>query len=419
VIQPIRGRIPQIGYFLRGATRFALPRTINALARLVMGILFGSRAGSVTGMQEAVGDAPSANAMRDTLRSKKTQACLARILDWKARQIIRKALRKPVNRRGPIVLAIDSTFKSTLSRLAYHVFHPGKGGRVGNYIFVFGLLIFPDGRQLPLRPRQKLRGKKAPSQVDLAAELVRHLAPSLRGLPVIVTADAMFFSKTLLRPIQAAGFHYVIACKGNTVLARGGPNLESLRWTIRLRGSSVTLPAKRGERQKRYSVALRRLTLRTGGTQAVVFSRPHRRRGARVKFLVSDLLDATAAQIVRLYGLRWQIELFFRDVKSYLGLSTFRVTAGSAPCNVAMLVTLGHQFLHWRGDGVERPRSTLACLRELSAEVTADDLAVLERAFETRHRRKKIREHFRPPRRPKAHASKRPHRGETRGRTAS
>jgi len=405
VIQPVRGKNPHLGYFLRGASRFARPRTVNAIARFAMGILFAAYDRTIVGIQEAIADSPTASAMRQFVRSKKLVAKLAKILRWKTVQNLRKALRSPKNRAGTILFAIDSTFKSTLSRLARHLFHPGKGNRVGNHIFVYGLVVFPDGRRLPLRPRQKKKGKRAPTQVDLAVELVRELALTLRGRPVVVVADAFFFAKKLLRAIKAAGFHYVIACQGNTVLA-DGPNLESLLRKIRLTCSCVTLPSRKGERQKRFSAALRHLDLRCGGTQAVVFSRPYKKRGARVKFLVSDLLEASAAQIVRLYALRWQVELFFREVKMYLGLDQYRLSAEDAPENFAMLVTLAYQFLHWHGKHTEHAETTLARIKELAYALAADNIAVIERAAITRHKRKKIREHFHLENDAKAHVSR-------------
>jgi hypothetical protein len=413
MIQALRGRNKQIGYFFRGALQFARQRTINAIARFVTGIIFCAYERSAAGIGRAIVDSPTITALRDFLRSKLLTPKLAKILDWKTCQNIRKALRNPRNRLGSIAVAVDSTFKGTLSRLAHHLFRPGKGDRIGNHIFVFAVLVFPDGTRLPLRPRQKKAGKHAPSQVDLAAEIVRSLAESLSGYSVVVVADAFFFSKKILKAVHASRFHYVIAAKGNTVRTDKS-NLESLLRNIRLTGSCVTLPFSRGERQKRFSVAMRHFDLRCGGTQAVVFSRPFNKRGALVKFLVSDLLDATAAEIVRLYALRWQVELFFREAKMYLGLDQYRTSGEHAPENFAMLVTLAYQFLHWREAASGGSMTTLARIRELADEIAADNILTIERAAITRHRRKKIRAHFHLDHQQKAHESrqaKKPSRG--------
>ena len=405
MIQPVRGANPQLGYFFRGASRVVQPRTLRGIGRFMLGLLFAAFDRTVAGIRDAVADAPSAAALREFLCSKALKPKLARLLDWKTRQLLRKALRCPKNRRGSIIFAIDSTFKGTLSRLARHVFSLGKGDRVGNHIFVWGILVFPDGRRLPLRPRLKRSGRRSATQVDLAAELVRDLATSLRGRPVVVVADSFFFSRKLLKAIRAAKFHYVLACKGNTVLSNGA-DLESLRRNVRLTDACVTLPAARGERSKTFSAARRVLTLRCGGTQAVVFSRLANKPRTAVKFLVSDLLEASAGELVRLYALRWQVEVFFREAKMYLGLDQYRVTGDAAPENFALLVALAYQFLHWRTDGTGRLVGTLTQLKAFAAEVAADNVAAIERGALTRHGRKKLHEHLRRHRRPSAQKSR-------------
>jgi hypothetical protein len=394
MVQPVRGKNQHIGYFLRGATHFARARTIGAIARFIMGIICASYDRSVAGIREAIADSPTASAMRQFLHSKELAAQLARILDWKTRQHIRKALRRSANRRGRIVLCIDSTFKGTLSALARNLFFPGPGKakRTGNHIFVCGLLVFPDGRMLPLRPLQR-KMKNAQTQVDLAQELVRILAPMLQGYEVVVVADSFFFAKKLIKTITRSGFHYVIACQGNTVVSDGW-NFKSHVEDVRFQGLDVTLLSVRGERKKKFSVALEHLVLRTGGRQAVVFSRRHKKPGAEVKFLASDLLDATAVQIASLYAVRWQIELFFREAKMYLGLDQYRVGGEHGPENFAMLVTLAYQFLHWHGQGLGPRRTTLTCIKDLMHAIAADNILTIERAALTRHKRKQIREHY-------------------------
>ena len=389
MFQLVQGRNQGLGYFLRGASAFAPERSVRALMRFVMGLMFTTYERTVTGIQHALADAPSPTAMRAFVRSRPLASKLTRIVDWKTGQNVRKAVRLSRFSRGPIIFAIDSTFKGTLSRRAHDLFRPGKGKRVGQHIFVCGLLLFPDGRRLPLRLRQKRRGKGQPTQVDLAVDLIAQAAGHLKGLDVVVVADAFFFAKKVLRAVKAAGFHYVIACKGNTVL-RDGANLQTLSKGIRLHGQCVTLPSSKGERSKKYSVARRQYALRCGGTQTVVFSRLYRKRRARLKFLVSDLQDAKTAEIVRLYARRWDIELFFRDAKLYLGLDDYRLTGKWAPSNIAMVMVLTYQFLHWQGTTCGPPSSTLTRIRELGDEVAAENVAAIVRAYVTRHGPRRI-----------------------------
>ncbi len=420
MIQAIQGRNRWLGYFLRGATRFARRRTVDAIARFVTGILCAAYDRSVAAIQQAVADAATPSAMRQFLHRKELTPRLACLVDWKTGQCIRKALRAPKNRRGSIIFAIDSTCKSTLSQRARHVFRIGrwKQSAAANHIFVCGLLLFPDGRRLPVRPRQKKRGRRAATQIDLAVALVRQLTPWLRGRSVVVVADGFFFSNKLVRALQASPFHYVVACQDNTILT-DGTHVRELRARTRLHRSCATLPGSRGERSQTFSAALRHVCLRCGGYQALVFSRRYRKRGAKVKYLVSDLVDAPVEQIVRLYALRWQVEVYFRDAKMFLGFDQYRVTGPHAPENFVLLVTLAYQFLHWRAGAAARRAGTLVRLRDFMDEVTLDNVQALERAVLTRHRRRAIREHFGFTHRPKAHDSCPPHKASSKLRAVS
>jgi hypothetical protein len=176
MVQPVRGGIPQLGCFFRGASQVVQPRTLRGIGRFLLGLLFAAFDRTVAGICDAVADAPTAAALREFLRSKALTPKLARLLDWKTRQLIRKAFRSPRNRRGPIILAMDSTIKGALPRLARHLFFVGKGDRVGNHIFAWGLLVLPNGRRLPLCPRLKRTGRRSATQVDLAARSVREVA---------------------------------------------------------------------------------------------------------------------------------------------------------------------------------------------------------------------------------------------------
>jgi len=78
---------------------------------------------------------------------------------------------------------------------------------------------------------------------------------------------------------------------------------------------------------------------------------------------------------LRPYARRWEIELFFRDAKAYLGLDDYRVTGEWAPSNIAMLVVLTYELLHWQGTTCDPPSSTLTRSRALGDEIDADNVA--------------------------------------------
>lgn len=395
--QPVRSQSRSLGYFLRGATNFAQRRTVHAIARFITGILTAAYDKSVAAIQQAVVGAPTPSAMRQFLRSADLTPKLRALIDWKTGHAIRKALCSKRNRRGPIVFVVDSTCKSSLGRWLKHAFKIGRWakGQARNHIYVCGLLLFPDGRCLPVRPRQKKKGRGAATQVDLAGELVRQLTVWLCHHEVIVLADGFFFSRKFLNVLRASPFHYVLASQDNTVL-RDGRSLKTLFQKVRLQRSCATLPGSWGARSQTFSAARLDVDLKCGGPQVAVFSRLYRKRRAKGKYLVSDLSDSPLEHLVGLYSLRWQVEVYFRDVKMFLGFDQYRVRGEHGPENFVLLVTLAYQFLHWRGDAADACCGTLVRLRRFQRLLDAENIRVIERAVLTRHARKRLREHFAP-----------------------
>jgi len=333
--------------------------------------------------------------MRQFLCSAEVTPKLEALLDWKTGHAIRRALRARRNRRGPIVFTIDSTYKSSLGKWLRNAFKIGRWekGQSRNHIYVCGVLQFPDGRCLPIRLRQKKRGRGAATQIDLACELVRQLTVWLRQYEVIVLADGFFFSRKLVKALKASSFHYVLACQGNTVL-KDGRSLKTLFENVRLHRSCATLPGSWGKRLKTFSAARRDVDLKCGGNPVAVLSRLYRKQRAKAKYPISDLSDAPLEQLVGLYSLRWKIEVYFRDVKMFLGFDQYRVTGPHGPENFVHLVTLAYQFLHWREGASADSRGTLVRLRRLQLILDADNIRVIERAVLTRHGRTRLREHF-------------------------
>jgi len=72
------------------------------------------------------------------------------------------------------------------------------------------------------------------------------------------------------------------------------------------------------------------------------------------KVLVTNDRKRTAAAVVELYALRWQIELFFKELKSTLGLHRYRfrrfrkVEAWVRACLVAFVYLEWHRARQWR-----------------------------------------------------------------------
>lgn len=87
-------------------------------------------------------------------------------------------------------------------------------------------------------------------------------------------------------------------------------------------------------------------------------------RGKRVdvqKVLMTNDLSLSAAQMVELYDLRWQIELFFKELKSTLGLHQYRFRRFEKVERWVELCLITFLYLEWyRAEKLKR--------RDLSAK---------------------------------------------------
>jgi hypothetical protein len=232
-----------------------------------------------------------------------------------------------------------------------------------NQVFVFGILISPQtGTRIPLvrpyytkeycemRQAKAKPGKPAPvfaTQADIAAAMIRGVrVPS--GCRVLVLGDTAFEAKQIRAACKTRGFDWIVPANPERVLA-GKKDRKRLtafckdfkaetmtrielcpglgRWWRHQRGSKAK--AWRGKYARRYWTRTETLAVHNVGTVQVVFSttkEPQTGQSVEVqKILLSNLTHWDAERIVDAYSARWQIELFFKEMKSELGMDNYRV----------------------------------------------------------------------------------------------
>lgn len=307
---------------------------------------------------------------------------------------------------GTWVFALDQTHHTTYGRHAQNTFSRGnKGARARRsarkqkkahrhscHCFVFGLLISPQtGTRLPcVRSyhtrdycRRRAAGRPAPAfrtQADLGAELVRDLRVP-PGCPVLVLGDTAFEAKQARAACRARGFDWITPANPERVLAgrkgrqrprahRTHLSTESATpislspgltdWWRHQRGSRGK--AWKGKYARRYWARAEALAVHNAGTAGVVFSttqEPRPGRPAEVqKVLLTNRDDWGAARGVAACAVRWQVELFFKELKSDLGLSRYRVRDFKEVEGWVQVCCLAFVYLEWyrlrRRQGAER-----------------------------------------------------------------
>ena len=217
-----------------------------------------------------------------------------------------------------------------------------------------GLLLTPSGTRIPYylpyhtRPYCQAKGLAYRTQADLGAALIGQLRIPA-GARVVVVGDTAYESQQARSACEARGFTWIMPANTERVLAgdKPRPKLWSLvkhlpgdRYVqIKLASQKSLLAAQRRLARcrrglKKYTptfyVHQERRCIHSVGEVQVVFSTKSKPRDDRpvprnqVKILLTNDLGLSAEQIVALYALRWQIELFFKELKSFLGLHHYR-----------------------------------------------------------------------------------------------
>jgi hypothetical protein len=231
------------------------------------------------------------------------------------------------------------------------------------HCFVFGLLISPvTGTRIPLvRPyytegycrqmaAQASKARPAPvyrTQTDIAAEMIGWVRVPA-GCRVLVLGDTAFEAEQIRASCARRRFDWIAPANPERVLAGKKPRrplrdvckglkAETMTrielcpgltgWWRHQRGSLNK--AWRGKYGRLYWAHAETLDVHNVGQVRVVFSttkQPQTGQAVAVqKTLLTSLLDWDARQVVAAYSVRWQIEIFFKEMKSGLGLSSYRV----------------------------------------------------------------------------------------------
>jgi hypothetical protein len=294
------------------------------------------------------------------------------------------------SRSGSFMLIVDSTFCSQQGRLTENTFSTGnrqrrprqgrrynskKNARKCVHGFVCGLLVTPSGMRIPFVKKYltkdtcKKRGVKHRTQTELAAEIIAELELP-RGAKLIVLGDTAFDADSIRGACEKHKATWITPVNPERVLAGAKPRpkvrslLEKFKpqqfVAMRLHpGQGKLVPYRRlsphrvGPKAKVrtfYVHGERRAVHSVGEVLLVVSTTEKPQRGKSLhepKLLMSNDTSLTPQRLVELYALRWQIELFFKELKSTLGLHQYRFKDFRQVEHWVDLVLVTFLYLEW------------------------------------------------------------------------
>jgi hypothetical protein len=298
------------------------------------------------------------------------------------------------------------------------------------HTFVFALLLCPCGLRIPYwlpfytKEYCKIRGWKHNTQADLAAQLVSNL-PLADGIPVVVVGDTAFEAKQIRKACGKRNYHWIVPINPERRLAGIKPRPKVLSLVEGLKASDFRKTSLRldqgelapmarvsssrvrsSEHHRVYWVHRRTATVLSVGEVVLLFSNKKEPEttakgvGAQ-KVLMSDATAASTEDLLRWYGLRWQIELFFKEMKGDLGMCQYKSRPFLRVASWVTLCVLSYCYLQWyrwrklkRAVGKERDYWLRARSHDLRAqlrrEVEKADVQKLLRLAGSRRGRKRL-----------------------------
>jgi Transposase DDE domain len=282
--------------------------------------------------------------------------------------VLRQALLEREAADGLFVFIIDATLVSQAGKKTENTYSTGhrkrrpcKGRRYGKnkhvvkncHSFTMGLLITPSGSRIPFgkpyHTREYCKKLSIPHRTtaEAAADLIGAL-PLPAEARVVVLGDTAYDAEVIRNVCRDRGYVWIFPCNPERVLA--GPKGQRLkvrsllkdwsRWsrqTVRLapgQGPYAVYrrlsPHRIGPKAKprTYYVHQERQQVHSVGEVRLVFSTTNKNLETAtpddVKILMTNDRKRPVRDVIELYSLRWQIELFFKELKSTLGFHQYQ-----------------------------------------------------------------------------------------------
>lgn len=284
-----------------------------------------------------------------------------------------QALLKKEAKRGTFIFITDATQKTQSGKKTQNTYFcsgvtrhrnsrnkKGKNRRFNKkkvapksiHSFTFGLLITPSGIRIPFQMPHytpeycKTHNVQALTTAQCAAEMIRKL-PVAKDAKVIVLGDSAYDSKDVQQACEDKGYTWIVPANPERVYQGTQGNRPKLRsslkdWT-RLSLKRTRLQASTGKyasyrrlskyrigpkmKHREYYTHQEKAEVRNVGSVQLVFStlNPNLDKATPddVKILMTNAVNLSVREVIELYSLRWQIELFFKELKSTLGFSQY------------------------------------------------------------------------------------------------
>jgi hypothetical protein len=300
-------------------------------------------------------------------------------------------LQNEATKNGVFLFIVDATLCGQQGKKTQNTYstgnrkrRPKKGRRYGKnkhakkscHSFTGGLLITPSGIRIPFqrpyRTREycKERGIVHRTTAESAADMIRDL-PLPEEVEVIVLGDTAYDAKVVRDACGDRNYTWIFPCNPERVLAGpkgkrpavrsllkgwSGKSLKTIRFVPangkyaeyrRLSRYRVGPKAK----SRTYYVHQEKRDVHSVGEVQLVLStmKPKLKKATAndVKILMTNDTKMCVRDVIELYSIRWQIELFFKELKSTLGFHQYQFLKFDAVEGWVELALTTVLYLEW------------------------------------------------------------------------
>jgi hypothetical protein len=355
-------------------------------------------------------------------------------------------------RGGRWVFIVDQTYCSQQGTKTENTYssgnrtrRPAKGRRYSKnkhsrrtqHAFVMGLLLTPGGIRLPVcqsyYTKDYCKAKKIThrTQTEIAAELIEQLQVPEHA-DVVVVGDTAFEAESIRTACAQRGFTWIAPLNPERVLAGKQGQRPKVSTLVKELKANQFVPVRFIPSQGDYAVQRRVSRCRIGpkakrrtfyvhqerrevhslGMVTLVFSTKEQPKTGQTvavqKILVSNAARLRTSELVELYDLRWQIELFFKELKSTLGFHQYRFRRFAAVETWMQMALATFTYLEWyrarqlrRRDLDKKSKAwwrwqrTYGLSRAVRQAAEADEIAQLSRRLQSRSGVKKVKKQLR------------------------
>lgn len=307
--------------------------------------------------------------------------------NFRSRDILKDAIRSVIEEtaklcesRGLYILLFDGTCiqrggdTMVENGIKYRKKQQRKKGKRSTkaHTFTMGLLILPNGVRIPI-PRYSYHSRNycAKHKINyytqhehacMMIEYVIGLVPKTAEFAVV--ADGFFDSRIIYDTCKKKKAIFVTCADSGRVYK---PKQKLYERGLEKKGTSKTLIIKKGEekytrehiryasqsektKQDVYKYVSEELYFSKLGKMQVVYSwknKQNKKESESYKIILCSEQTTSVRKIIELYALRWQIEIYFRELKSEIGLCDYAGKSFIAQERFIDVCLMAYLFLEW------------------------------------------------------------------------